>query len=1068
MPSYSDSFDRPDANPISGGSWVVPSGAPAMQILSNAARASADGSRCKAYWSDVVDGQRQYSEIVVDAMPQTDDNNYGILLCVSEGTYGGQGHLARFKNNSGTLWVEIHDFAGTSETFLAYKWGLPAVSGPTTFRFERRNDLLILKRDGAVILWTATQRPSYSGKPGIYSRGTGASGAILSWAGGDIEAVSCVGVPNTIAYPENIDLWSQRVVYTLADQADAPVTPTGGGTWAADKVCELGGFNMHSVQTGIWIVAGQIFTLSFYAKAAERQWVLSTHWYSGEGTPTVAFNLATGAIWNGSAQGIYRAWMEDAGNGWKRCIIQSVPSISGGSIYIGPDDGSHALAYQGTAGYGIYLWGVSCKVTDEVCPYPDPLPPSPPSAVSAAPGNRENTVSFASVPGATSYNLYFRDSPGVTKQTGTKIAGIASPFLHQGLDNLKTYYYVVTAENANGEGAESAEVFAAPYYSAGGSPNRIWTLPRALGRLTSAHKRLLLHGAESPVFVVPVPTYAGKPRTPIALVLLHLDYCGRVFGVAPCLAVGTPCYNTWKSCRYLPAFLATEKVYKFSLSDAPLPFDGVRPYVRTVHLLPTEIKTNLTVSARVTVEFTDDLDFDVGTDPYVRSRPAGLPRSYFKRLLARNPNYKGRLIEIFEGFLGEGEGEFKKKWVGHLENVTLCKGVVKIESVDLLKNLSKIEVPPKLDLKLSVDLSAAQTGGMTLSSVEGLDDSGYVRIGDEIVGYATRDAATKQLLTLTRGAFATTAAEHKTKEKVQKVRYFAPANPWDILLAMLRVDAGISDDYIDLDAFSYFRDWPGGDVDFSAVISEPEKLDTLFMEVVDLLDAKAWVAEDLRITVRRNIQNEPGRSYRVLSDEAHHVHKTMAVDLNEKSRLTRMFVYWGKKAIGKHEEPSSYDRLDIAIDADAEGAYGEAVEKKSYCRWISSSYLQEETAAQYVKNIAMRRVRRNRDAQPIIAASLDLKDADVKTGEFIRVSTDEVADLNGAPVLAEIFQVVKREHKGTRVNVSLLRLSQRKVAFIAPAGTPSFSVASDQQKEYGFITVADGRMPDESPGYHIW
>jgi hypothetical protein len=606
--------------------------------------------------------------------------------------------------------------------------------------------------------------------------------------------------------------------------------------------------------------------------------------------------------------------------------------------------------------------------------------------------------------------------------------------------------------------------------SEGGPARRIWTLPKTDGdaKVNGRDRRLLLYGFPGPEVVVPVPTFAGIPRTPIALVLLHLDYCGRVFGVAPCLAVGTPCYNTWKSCRYLPAFLKTEKVYKFSSYDTPVPFDGVRPYVRTVHLLPTEIKTNLTVSARVTVEFEDDLDYDVDTDPYVRTRPAGPPRSFFKRLLARNPNYKGRTVEIFEGFLGDAEGEFKKKWVGHLENVTLGKGVIKMESVDLLKNLSKIEVPPKLDIKLAVDLSAAQTGGMTLSSVEGLDDAGYVRIGDEIIGYAYRDVATKQLLTLTRSAFSTLAAEHKAKEKVQKVRYFAPANPWDILLDMLRVDSQVPDEYIDLDAFSYFREWPGGDVDFSAVISEPEKLDTLFMEVVDLLDAKAWVAEDLKITVRRNLQNEPGRSYRTLTDESHHVSKTMSVDLNEKSRLTRMFVYWGKKVIGKHEEPSSYDRLDIAVDADAEGAYGDTVEKKSYCRWISSSYLQEETAAQYVKNIAMRRVRRNRDAQPIIAASLDLKDADIKTGEFIRVSTDEVADLNGAPVLAEIFQVVKREHKGTRVNVSLLRLSQRKVAFIAPAGTPSYASASDQQKEYGFITVADGRMPDESPGYHIW
>jgi hypothetical protein len=104
---------------------------------------------------------------------------------------------------------------------------------------------------------------------------------------------------------------------------------------------------------------------------------------------------------------------------------------------------------------------------------------------------------------------------------------------------------------------------------------------------------------------------------PVRLVYLHMDYCGRSFGTTPCLATGTPCYNTWKTCKYLSAFLNVGKTYKYSEVDAQVPFKGVRPYVKSVKLLPTEIKTNLTVNARVSAVMVDEMDQDIDTDPYI-------------------------------------------------------------------------------------------------------------------------------------------------------------------------------------------------------------------------------------------------------------------------------------------------------------------------------------------------------------------------------------------------------------------------------------------------------------------
>jgi fibronectin type 3 domain-containing protein len=91
-----------------------------------------------------------------------------------------------------------------------------------------------------------------------------------------------------------------------------------------------------------------------------------------------------------------------------------------------------------------------------------PVPPAPaaPAGVSATPGDAQVTVAWGAVSGAASYNLYWATTPGVTKANGTKIAGATSPYVHGSRTNGTTYYYVVTAVNAGGESASSAQVSA--------------------------------------------------------------------------------------------------------------------------------------------------------------------------------------------------------------------------------------------------------------------------------------------------------------------------------------------------------------------------------------------------------------------------------------------------------------------------------------------------------------------------------------------------------------------------------------------------------------------------------
>lgn len=87
-----------------------------------------------------------------------------------------------------------------------------------------------------------------------------------------------------------------------------------------------------------------------------------------------------------------------------------------------------------------------------------------PSNVAATEGSSQGEIdiSWDSVGGATSYNLYWGTATGVTQGTGTKIEGVTSPYTHTGRDLDTEYFYVVTAVGGVSESADSSEVSSYP------------------------------------------------------------------------------------------------------------------------------------------------------------------------------------------------------------------------------------------------------------------------------------------------------------------------------------------------------------------------------------------------------------------------------------------------------------------------------------------------------------------------------------------------------------------------------------------------------------------------------
>ncbi|HSO36673.1 MAG TPA: hypothetical protein VLT33_29310 [Labilithrix sp.] len=147
------------------------------------------------------------------------------------------------------------------------------------------------------------------------------------------------------------------------------------------------------------------------------------------------------------------------------------PRLAGGSRVLSPATAALAVALAATS-LGAVAFGCGSDSPGSDAPTPPdasseadtsnvPDAPAPPANVHAVAGVQKATVSWDAVAGAASYDLYWSPKSGVTRSTGTKVAGLgATTFAHGPLSG-GNYYYVVTATGAGGESVESAEASAA-------------------------------------------------------------------------------------------------------------------------------------------------------------------------------------------------------------------------------------------------------------------------------------------------------------------------------------------------------------------------------------------------------------------------------------------------------------------------------------------------------------------------------------------------------------------------------------------------------------------------------
>lgn len=144
------------------------------------------------------------------------------------------------------------------------------------------------------------------------------------------------------------------------------VATAPNGTLTADKLIEDTALSTHLVlQLPAGSISGNIYTFSFYAKAAERFNVSAVNNAAGGGQAT--YNLNTGVVTFTSG---ISASMQLVGDGWYRCILTYSPTVTGNfNTHIRLANSSGANTYQGDGISGAFIWGAQLVEGTEALPY---------------------------------------------------------------------------------------------------------------------------------------------------------------------------------------------------------------------------------------------------------------------------------------------------------------------------------------------------------------------------------------------------------------------------------------------------------------------------------------------------------------------------------------------------------------------------------------------------------------------------------------------------------------------------------------------------------------------------
>lgn len=167
---------------------------------------------------------------------------------------------------------------------------------------------------------------------------------------------------NLLTYSEQFDNAAWTKPNSSVDD-DAMTDPLGGST--ADKLLGTAATTVHSAYIQLTVTASTQYTLSFYAKAAELNWITLDPVYPTVANNITYFDLQNGVVGTNDADNT--ASITDAGGGWYRCQVTHTTAVGQTlmrfQIALANADGG--ISFLGSASEGVYIWGADLRVTND-------------------------------------------------------------------------------------------------------------------------------------------------------------------------------------------------------------------------------------------------------------------------------------------------------------------------------------------------------------------------------------------------------------------------------------------------------------------------------------------------------------------------------------------------------------------------------------------------------------------------------------------------------------------------------------------------------------------------------
>lgn len=580
----------------------------------------------------------------------------------------------------------------------------------------------------------------------------------------------------------------------------------------------------------------------------------------------------------------------------------------------------------------------------------------------------------------------------------------------------------------------------------------------------------------------------------MSIIEIDLDVCSRSYGVAPCVAALSAsnvrkCFNTWRTCQDRSNFVKSTKTLRFCEPRTNYP-RGLTVFPVVLDVEEETSQVNIAGSderlsafgdrAEISVTLTDFIHHDRGLDPYVAGRKDGTAQidesgydpqtrgTFFLKLHARNPFYYSRPMRRVFGYLDGGvfTPVSTRNYIIREIGLPNEDGILTIRGQDIMGLASdeKALVPMVSEGFLSADITdVAVTATLTPAGIGDLmyPASGRATIGSEVVGF-TRVG---DVCALSRGLVNTKSSAHKAGDTFQLDFAVSGMRVDDFVYLLLNTYAKIPSSFL-----PKTTKW-APEVDFWAAglriytdVVKPTGVAKIIGELAALGLIIFWDDElqEVGLKLNRPVMND---TVHTLSDDSI---LEIVPDKKDDDRLSQVVFYTVQRDPTKSlTDWSNYDVVLNRIDPDAQGPREYAVPK---IRNIPIRFF-NNGADTAVSVLATRLLTRFRDPPTTYRILINKRDdTDIKLGDVLEVTTDQIVDVTGKSLTA-LLQVFKKKHIRSADQVELhaqVFYYSGRYGFITDNSRPAYNSSSNAQKKIGaYFSNAGAAFLDGGPAYRF-